>query len=435
MKKINNIVSKSGALLVAMSCFAPSLTYATNGLFMIGYGTKSRGMGGVAIAMPVDSISGSANPANLSQVGGQFDIGIDLFTADVTGQLGSESSQSNVDLFKVNNLFPMPAIGFSDRLNEKFTYGVSMIPAGGGATNYDTNFYQAAAGGDTSEKLKITLITMQTHFSLAYELNKQHSFGASFIFGIQVFEAKGIQLFDPFTQTPGTDQGFSNQGYDWSVGGGLKFGWLGTFDDWQLGVSYQSRIYFENFEKYTELFADNGRFDTPPIFGVGISYKIEPTWTVALDITHTFYEDVKAISNPGPNLAGDPNGVMDPNTQSLGLPGGLGFGWENQTVFKIGTEYVFNDKWIGRAGWNYGKSPIDEDTQIIFNLIAPAISQNHLTLGGTYVLSPTMEINGSFVHAFEFEQSGPTYVSDDGSNVGSLKMSQTSIGASFSMKF
>lgn len=435
MRKFNNIICKSCALVVVISFFAPSVCYATNGLFMIGYGTKSRGMGGVAIAMPVDSISGAANPANISQVGGQFDIGIDFFTADVTGQLGSVSSDSNVDLFKVNNLFPMPAVGFTNPLNEKFTFGVSMIPAGGGATNYDTNFFQAAAGGDTSEKLKVTLITMQTHLSLAYKMNQQHSFGASIILGTQVFEAKGIQLFDPFTQTIGTDEGFSNQGYDWSFGAGLKIGWLGTFDDLRVGVSYQTKILFEEFDKYKELFADNGNFDTPPIFGVGLSYRVKPEWTIAADITYTMYEEVKAISNPGPNLAGDPSGVMDPDTQSLGLPGGLGFGWENQTVYKLGTEYIFNEKWIGRLGWNYGKSPIDEETQIIFNLVAPAITQSHLTLGGTYIISPTMEVNGSFVHGFNFKQSGPTYVSDDGSNLGSLEMTQNSLGVSFSMKF
>lgn len=431
MKKILTI----GAASAFVCTLVPSVAYATNGLFMPAYGTISEGMGGVAIATPVDTISGTANPANISHVGGRFDIGMTFFTADVTGQLGSVSSPSNVDLFYVNNLFPMPHIGFTNPINEKFTFGLSMIPAGGGATNYDVNFYQAAAGGDTSEELKITLITMQTHLSLAYKMNKKHSFGASLIIGTQVFEAKGIQLFDPFTQTVGTDEGFSNQGYDWSMGAGVKLGWLGTFNDWMVGISYQSRIYFENFEKYNELFAENGSFDTPPILGVGASYKIKPTWTVAADITYTFYEDINAISNPGPNLAGDPNGVMDPATQSLGLPGGLGFGWENQTVFKLGTEYGFNEKWIGRLGWNYGKSPIDESTQIIFNLVAPAITQNHLTLGGTYVISPTMEISGSYIHGFNFKQSGPTYVSDDGSNYGSLEMTQNSLGVSFSMKF
>ena len=74
-------------------------------------------------------------------------------------------------------------------------------------------------------------------------------------------------------------------------------------------------------------------------------------------------------------------------------------------------------------------------TQIILNLVAPGISQSHLTLGATYIISPTMEINGSYVHAYNFKQSGPTYISDDGSNLGSLEMSQDSLGISFSYMY
>jgi len=438
---ISNIIKKvSGPLLLACSFTMAPPSYATNGLFMIGYGTKSRGMGGAAIALPVDTLSAVANPANVSKVGHRFDIGMDFFFADVTGQLGSVSSPSNVDLFGVNNMFPMPAVGWSLPLTEKYTFGLSMIPLGGGATNYDVNFFEAAAGGDTSEDLTVTLIISQAHATLGYKMNEHHSFGVSLVMGVQIFEAKGLQLFDPFTQTIGTNTGFTNQGYDLSLGAGLKFGWLGTFDmgkfkDVNVGVSYQTKTYMQPFQDYNQLFADNGNFDTPATIGAGISFNLDPNWLAAFDIVYTFYDGVKAISNPGPNLAGNPSGVMDPATQSLGLPGGLGFGWSNQTVFKLGTQYRFNEKWTGRAGWNYGKSPIDENSQIIFNLVAPAISQNHLTVGCTYSISSDMEINGSFVHAFNFKQQGPTYVSDDGSNLGSLEMTQNSLGASFSMKF
>jgi len=435
MKRTTIYMSRAIRLALVSAVLAPAASHATNGLFMIGFGTISRGMGGAAIAYPADAISGVANPANITAVGGRFDIGADFFTADVTGQLGSVSSASKPDLFGVENLFIMPAMGISLPLNEKFTFAVNMVPLGGGATKYETNFYQAAAGGDTSEELAVTLIISQAHATLAYKINKQHSIGASLVMGLQTFQAKGIQLFDPFTQTVGTDEGFSNQGYDWSLGAGIKIGWLGEFDKWKVGASFQSQTYMQDFDSYNELFADNGNFDTPPVIGAGVSYMINPQWDVAADITYTFYDEVKAISNPGPNLAGDPNGVMDPATQSLGLPGGLGFGWDNQTVFKIGTEYRFNEKWTGRAGWNYGKSPIDENSQIIFNLVAPAISQNHLTLGGSYHFSADKQLNASYVHAFNFRQSGPTYVSDDGSNLGSLEMTQDSIGVSFSMKF
>jgi len=435
MKKINNIIGKTGALAVAMSYLVPSLAYATNGLFMIGYGDKSRGMGGASIAMPVDAVSGVSNPANLSYVGGEFDIGMLFFTASVTGELGSTSSDSNVDLFYVNNLFPMPNIAVSYPVNDKYTLGFNMIPSGGGATQYDTNFFQAAGGGDVNDELAMTLIVMESHLSLAYKINKKHSIGGSLVIGTQVFNAKGIQLFDPFTQTQGTNSGFSNQGFSWSLGLGAKFGYLGTFDKFRVGLSYQTKINMQPHEHYRELLAENGNLDIPARAGLGLSYDIKPNWTVTTDITYTWYDGVKSISNLGPNLAGNPDGPLGSNDRQLGLPNGMGFGWNNQTVFKIGTQYAFNEKWTGRLGWNYGKSPIDEDTQIIFNLIGPAISQNHFTAGGTYTLSPTMEVNASYVHAFYFKQEGPTYISDDGSNRGKLEMSQDSLGVSFALKF
>ena len=94
-----------------------------------------------------------------------------------------------------------------------------------------------------------------------------------------------------------------------------------------------------------------------------------------------------------------------------------------------------NESWILRGGWNYGESPIDESREIIFNLLAPATTEHHITMGGTYILNPTMELNVSYIHAFENEQAGPTYISDDGSNLGRAKMSQHALGGSFSWKY
>ena len=200
---MSNIIKKvRGPLLLACSFAMVAPSHATNGLYMIGYGTKSRGMGGVAIATPSDSISATANPANLSALdSGQFDIGADFFYAEVTGTLGSVSSPSNVDLMGIDNLLIMPAMGVSIPLDDKYTLGFSMIPLGGGATQYDTNFYQMALDGTTTEDMGVTLIISQIHSSLAYKYNKQHSFGASLVVGIQVFRAKGLALFDTFTQT------------------------------------------------------------------------------------------------------------------------------------------------------------------------------------------------------------------------------------------
>ena len=57
--------------------------------------------------------------------------------------------------------------------------------------------------------------------------------------------------------------------------------------------------------------------------------------------------------------------------------------------------------------------------------------QHHLTMGATYKLNADMELSFSYVHAFKFEQNGPTYINYE----GGYEMSQDSVGASFAMNF
>jgi len=426
------------AIAIAMGLAVPA-AHATNGMFVIGYGNKSTAMGGAAIANPQDSLTGAVNPAGISGMGNRFDAGMDVFYVDVESCLGSVCAESEAAIngMGLNKTFLMPALGITYQWNDDITLGFSMVPAGGGGTKFYTNFFEAASQGSTNiatinDKLGVDLLVMEMNPTIAYKLSEDQSVGASLIMAVSRFNAYGIGLFDPFTQTQGTLNDFSNQGNDWSWGAGIRLGWMGSFDKLTLGASYSSKVYFEEYNHYEELFAEHGDLDVPAILGIGASYEFTDDLLVAMDVTYTFYEDVKAIGNAGPNLVSP---VLGSDDRKLGLPQGLGFGWNNQTVIKLGTQYNYSEKVILRAGWNYGKSPVDEDKDIIFNLLAPAVTQHHLTFGGTYNLSSDEEINLSFIHAFEFTQTGPTYVSDDGSNVGSLSMSQYSIGAGYSLKF
>ncbi len=114
---------------------------------------------------------------------------------------------------------------------------------------------------------------------------------------------------------------------------------------------------------------------------------------------------------------------------ALGQDEGLGFGWKNQNIYKLGLSYDYNDKLTLRGGWNYGESPINEAREIAFNIVAPATVQHHLTLGFTYHLSPEMEISTAYVHAFRHEQFGPTYIG----NVGRIEMEQDSLSVNFGL--
>jgi long-chain fatty acid transport protein len=241
---------------------------------------------------------------------------------------------------------------------------------------------------------------------------------------------------------------FTGEGWDSSFGAGVRLGWLGKFVDekLRLGVNYTSRTYMTKFDKYKNLFAEQGSFDIPENISAGIAYDFTPAWTATFDIQRIFWSDVKSIGNPGPNVFHNEPGqdffVLCPGADKtsclLGGDNGLGFGWHDQTVYKIGVDWAINKNWNARAGWNYAESPIQPD-QILFNFVAPATPEHHLTLGVGYEINETFVVDGSFVYAFSNPIDGPTPFGPGGATVtgtnASIDMVQLSIGATLGWRF
>ena len=67
------------ALIAAYS----STTMATNGIFLIGYGAKSRSMGGVGIGYTQDGLGNQMNPAGITSI----DLGSDGWRLDFDAML------------------------------------------------------------------------------------------------------------------------------------------------------------------------------------------------------------------------------------------------------------------------------------------------------------------------------------------------------------
>ena len=425
---------------VAVALLSSNTSYATNGMFMIGTGVKSNGMGGVGITMDHDVFATTANPATMTQIkGNRFDIGGDIFVVSSEATMGqdqykrTEESKPNF-MTLADGVYMMPALGATWNKGD-LSYGFTMVPVGGGGSRYEYNLYNCANAtpADCNDELGVNLMVMNINPTVAYKVDEQNSIGATLIIGFQVFNASGLTKFTQFTTTQDNTAKLTNQGEDYAYGAGIRLGWLGKFMDGRLrlGASYTSDTYMSRFDKYSDLFAEQGKMNTPGNIGIGASYKINDDITVAMDINYIMYENVKAVSNIGPDPRGTNPFPVDRATNALGKDEGLGFGWENQTAFKIGVIYEYDPTWTLRAGWNYAKSPIDENYDILFSLVAPAVTQNHLTLGATYEMNKDMELSFSYVHAFEFEQKGPTYINYE----ASYKMSQDSIGASFGMRF
>lgn len=446
----------------------PSAVYATNGYFMIGFGAKSRGMGGVGVAEGADGLAAAFNPATMIDVGTRFDIGGDMFFAPNTVSHSESGGLSDSVIFEKSNfedtgfsqdgVFLVPNMGATYQYSDQITLGFAFIGAGMG-TQYNQSLTTGNGAGNSSyffnfngnggdDKVGIKLLQMQIPLSIAYRLDDSNTVGASFVMAMQYFESWGLKAFSDlgFT-TPGVVGSISNEGTDSSYGAGIRLGWQGKYldNDLTVGFNYSSRVYMTEFEDYRNLFAEQGDFDIPENYAIGVAYKITPEINVKFDIQQINFSDVASVGNPGP-LNTDPDEFNplcpgdDTDDCKLGGNLGMGFGWSDQTVYKLGAEYNFSEKLEFRAGFNYGETTIDPG-QILFNLVAPATIESHATLGATYKWNKDIELTASYVHGFENTIVGSTSFQPTGSNPdltidnAAVSMKQRSLGMSLGIKW
>jgi long-chain fatty acid transport protein len=115
----------------------------------------------------------------------------------------------------------------------------------------------------------------------------------------------------------------------------------------------------------------------------------------------------------------------------LGKGNGLGFGWDDINIYRIAAEYAYDSQWIFRAGYSWNDQPIP-DSEVLFNILAPATIEKHMTFGFTFAPDKQSEYNFAYMHAFEKEVSS----SQTAFGVpGSIKMHQDSFDVSYSYKF
>jgi long-chain fatty acid transport protein len=142
-------------------------------------------------------------------------------------------------------------------------------------------------------------------------------------------------------------------------------------DNFAIGAMYQSKVKMGEFDDYAGLFAEQGGFDIPASWTVGISWEFVENFTLMADVKSIMYSEVNSISNPMiPNLM----------TSPLGTDEGAGFGWDDIMVYKLGFNYAGIDTWEFRAGLSIGDNPIPA-SEVMFNILAPGVIENQVSLG------------------------------------------------------
>jgi long-chain fatty acid transport protein len=404
-------MKKIVAAMIAVGAMGSA--YATDGYFSDGFGMKSKGMGGVGIALPQDALAAANNPAGMVMVGNRVDLGADFFeptrsaTVSGAGGLGNGNFSGNS-----RPLFVIPEFGYNHMLDSNKSLGVSVYGNGGMNTSYASSPFGPDAGINLSQ-----LFIAPTY---AMKINDSNEIGISLNLVYQMFSANGLGMF---AGSSSNSNALTNNGTDTSTGVGARIGWMGQVSpNVTLGATYQMKTSMSNFSKYSGLFAGGGSFDIPANYGVGVAVKATNSTTVSADYKVIQYSGVPAIANT--LTQGGP----------LGASNGMGFGWQDVKVIKLGVSQQVNDLLTVRAGYSHNTQPIPA-SQTMFNILAPGVVQDHLTLGMTYDVTKTNELTLAYMHAFQNSVYGANAIpaSFGGGNVN-LKMYEDSLGIAYSWK-
>ena len=455
-------------LTIALLCLAVGLLLAvsgtasaTNGYFTHGTGTKNKGMAGAGISGADDSISVANNPAAAVFAVGKLDVGAALFNPLRTYSTSASLANGQGGAFTIgpNNLdsareyFVIPHVAYVWGIGANSALGVAFYGRGGMNTKWEAG--NATFDPDGPGPASVTTLPgtfgagtagvdlSQAFLDVAYpsKVGGRFAWGAALVFALQSFEAYGIGTFAGFTETFAISGGavfpasLSDNGHEFSTGVGAKLGFDAALrDSASLAAMYQTKIGMSELDAYSDLFAQDGGFDIPANARIGLTFKASEGLSISFDVEHIWYSDVDSVGNAFANLFSCPtvNSMSTDFSGCFGGSNGAGFGWDDMTIYKVGIEWNTGSDWTWRAGYSNGSQPIP-DTEVLLNIVAPAVIEDHIALGFTKKRGNGNEFNLSFMYALEGKQSGINPF--DPTQDIEIKMHQWELEVSYSWRF
>lgn len=399
--------SRRTGFATAFLLLSATAASATDGHFLHGVGAVNAAMGGAGVAVS-SSLLGTyyLNPAGLMGFDGvRVEFGFELFKADRTVSseipgLGGGSTTSKSDWV------PVPAMGISKRLdNDKVVVGLGALGIGGFGVDYaasTTNpiltpqpngFGQVFSNYSLLKIMPAVAVAVTPRFWLGGAVNVNWASLAVQPMPVAPPACSGTPQPCFYPSAAATDGAF---------GFGFQLGARYNINDLiSVGASYTSPQWFDDFEfnsananpnlpNFGAPIVIEFGLDVPAVWAAGIGITPLPGLTLAADGKYLTYESTDGFAESGFN----PDGSV------------AGFGWKNIFVVAVGGEYWIKEKFAVRAGYNYSENPITEE-QVFFNVPAPAIVQNHLTLGAGVKIARRLQVDLGYYHVFENSITGP----------------------------
>jgi long-chain fatty acid transport protein len=373
----------------ALMNFVSVPALAADGYFLIGYGPRQKALGGAGVADSRDGMALSVNPAGIVDLERQMQLGITALLPErgYTTE-GAPKVLAPGDVRSGRPIFPVPNSSFVEPLDADSAWGTASYGNGGINTAFDVGHFHPPFGGPFGSGFAgVDLRQEFTSFGYARKFGA-FAVGVAPTVAVQMINVQGLKSFAPYSSDP---THLSDNGYDWSVGGGVRLGaqWRVT-DQLRLGVAGSTPMFMTSFRKYSGLFANGGEFDIPANITAGLAYDILPELTVMADWRHIFYSALDTFHNSS----------FPVRFRSLGSNGGPGFDWQDTDSASFGVEWRASPKLTLRAGYHYATNPIPT-TAVTLNILAPIINAHHLGGGLSYAITKNSSIDIAAVHAFK----------------------------------
>jgi long-chain fatty acid transport protein len=364
------------AALLLAAAVTPAL--ATNGMRMTGFGAVQNGMGGVGTALTLDTSTIVSNPAGLSDLARRLDVSATWFVPTVEYSVSQPfASGTTQDSNRGGSV--IPTLGVSLPLNESFALGLGVFGISGMGVDYDPDLFGSP------------LLTSYQQLRVAPAVSFKHG---PFSVGLAVNLAWAQMEYDAASAMGNLPHDTtSSTGYGATLG--VKFAPTKTV---ALGLSYETKTTFQDFSfDLGAAGTDKLKFDQPAVLAGGVAWEATPELALAFDVEWIQWSATNGLNQP--KYTSGP---------SAGSPMSFNMDWSDQLVFKVGAQYALTPAFTVRAGYNYGKMPLNAD-RLFENVAFPAVAEQHISVGlgwnatkdlainlaGTY--SPKATISGSAV--------------------------------------
>lgn len=397
----------SRALAAALFLLLPAAAWATNGMYLTGYGAETLGRGGANLAISDRSLAINFNPAGIAQLQGNH------LTASLSLLLPvmEHENLANPTTDAEDQVFPLPAITYVRGGKESpWTFGIGFIAQGGmGARYKNLNTFFGTRDEIFSEVRFMTFAP-----TVAYSINEDQALGLTLNVGYGDVSFR----FYPETSFFNTqDPQNSFFGVRMDQAGGLQYNlragwWWRPNPRLNLGVIYQTETESDFESGDTEINflghpflgqtvdykSDVEGFTFAAQAGVGIAVKTTDRLQIAFDVKRYFWDDAIdtiLVTARDPDVAGAPPEVVLPFV----------FDWQDQWVFALGGDYRLNDRLTLRAGYNYGENPVPDDT---LTPLFPATVEHHVSFGFSW-LKGHRTYEFAIEHAFDKDQTNGNF--------------------------